>query len=365
MSIFVRSTTFGYNRVRKMRDQPFIHTALLQETAGDPGRGRVRCLTCERRCVIPPGEVGWCRTRQNQGGSLVTLTYGAISSLSANPIEKKPLHHFYPGSVALTAGSYSCNFSCPWCQNWEISKCPPDGGKFYSPAHFVAEAINRGCQGTSISFNEPTLSLEWSLEVFRLARQAGLYNTFVTNGYMTEAALERLAERGLHGMNVDVKGNAESVHSYCKADVEVVWRNLLRAQELGIWVEITTLVILGVNDEMEVLATIASRILHDLGPCTPWHLTRYHPAYRFTTPPTPVQTLEQARAVGREMGLQYVYIGNVPGHFAENTYCPSCGQMLVQRWSMWKVKVNVPGGRCPSCGERIPGVGWNWEERAP
>lgn len=341
----------------------FVHPALLQESVGEPARGRVRCLTCERRCVISPGEVGWCRTRQNRNGSLVTLTYGAVSSLSANPIEKKPLYHFYPGSLALTAGSWSCNFACPWCQNWEISKHPPDGGKFYSPAHFVAEAINQRCQGTSISFNEPTLSLEWSLEVFRLARQADLYNTFVTNGYMTETALQRLAQAGLDGMNVDVKGDAETVQTYCKADAEVVWRNLRQAQEMGIWVEITTLVVPGVNDDAAMLATIAARILEVLGPYTPWHLTRYHPAYRFTAPPTPVAILEQARAAARELGLQYVYIGNVPGHFAENTYCPSCGRMLVQRWAIWTVECSIRDGRCPACGERIPGAGWNWKEK--
>ena len=336
----------------------FIHEALLQEPAGN----KVRCLTCERRCLLREGQKGWCRTRENRGGRLVTLTYGAVSSLSLNPIEKKPLYHFYPGSHALTAGSWSCNFACPWCQNWEISKQPPGGGVYYAPSHFVAEAINRGAQGTSISFNEPTLSLEWSLEVFRLAHQAGLYNTFVTNGYMTEAALEHLARAGLNGMNVDVKGDGEAVRTYCDADVEVVWRNLRRAQELGIWVEVTTLVIPGVNDEVETLIRIARRIIEELGPYTPWHLTRYHPAYRFDALPTPVRTLEQARTLGREMGLRYIYIGNVPGHFAENTYCPSCGHMLVQRWGVQTVQNQVREGRCPSCGEQIPGVGWDWRE---
>ncbi len=343
-----------------MEEEPFVHPALLWEPVGDPAKKRVRCLTCERRCTVPPGGVGWCRTRENRDGRLVTLTYGAVSSLSANPIEKKPLYHFYPGSVALTAGSWSCNFACPWCQNWEISKSPPSGGRFFSPARFVAEAINRGCQGTSISFNEPTLSLEWSLEVFRLARQAGLYNTFVTNGYMTEEALRRLARAGLDGMNVDVKGDAEAVRTYCQADVEVVWRNLRLAQELGIWVEVTTLVIPGVNDSADVLLGIAQRIVEDLGPHTPWHVTRYHPAYRFDAPPTPVEVLEQARSMGLEVGLRYVYIGNVPGHFAENTYCPACGRLLVERWGIWTTTDATEKGRCPDCGEALSGIGWGW-----
>lgn len=343
-----------------MANPPFVRRALLQERVGE----RSRCLTCERRCLIGADETGWCRTRANQEGTLVTRTYGLVSALSANPIEKKPLYHFYPGSVALTAGSYSCNFACPWCQNWEISKRLPNGGDFWPPSRFVAEAINRKCRGTSISFNEPTLSLEWSLEVFRLARQAGLYNTFVTNGYMTQKALERLARAGLDAMNVDVKGDAQVVRSYCQADVEVVWRNLRQAQELGIWVEVTTLVVTGVNDDILMLSGIAERILRELGPYTPWHLTRYQPAYRFAASATEVRTLEQARALGQECGLKYVYIGNVPGHFAENTYCPSCGRMLVQRWGVWMVESLVQDGHCPSCGEPVPGIGWDWREGA-
>lgn len=160
----------------------FAQPARLQEHVDDA----VRCLTCERRCLIPEGQRGWCSTRENRGGTLHTLIYGAVSSLSCNPIEKKPLNHFHPGSVALTAGSWSCNFACPWCQNWHISKRPPSGGRFVAPDEFVRQAQARDCQGTSISFNEPTLSLEWSLDVFPLAHEAGLYNTYVTNGYMTE-----------------------------------------------------------------------------------------------------------------------------------------------------------------------------------
>ncbi len=332
-----------------------VRPALLQEPLGDPSGRRVRCRTCERRCVLRPGEAGWCGTRRNQDGTLVTLIYGVVSSLSANPIEKKPLYHFYPGTVALTSGSWSCNFACPWCQNWEISKRPPDGGRLYPPEVFVEEAIRWDCRGTSISFNEPTLSLEWALDVFRLARRAGLYNTFVTNGYMTEEALELLVEAGLDGMNVDVKGDARAVRRYCGADGEVVWRNLRRARELGVWVEVTTLVIPGVNDEPRVLAEIAARIAGELGPDTPWHLTRYYPAYRFTAPPTPVETLEQSHRDARAAGLHYVYIGNVPGHPAENTYCPSCGEMVIRRRGWWRVENRLREGRCPACGAPVAG----------
>ncbi len=338
----------------------FVYRAALQELV----EGRIRCLTCERRCLIAPGETGWCKTRENRNGTLVTLTYGSVSSISVNPIEKKPLYHFYPGSMALTAGSWSCNLACPWCQNWQLSQASPNSGQFYSPVHFVAEAVNRKCQGVSLSFNEPTLSLEWSLEVFRLARQAGLYNTFITNGYMTDQALALLARAGLDAMNVDLKGDVEAMRTYCQADVEVVWRNLRRARELGIWVEITTLVIPGVNDQLVGLIDIANRILQELGPIVPWHLSRYHPAYQFSAPLTPERALEEARTFGREIGLQYIYIGNIPGHFAENTYCPHCGKMLIQRWGLKTVQNLMPDSCCPSCGTQVAGVGWSWRPPA-
>jgi len=334
---------------------PTIREARLQETAN----GAVRCLTCERRCVIPEGDRGWCATRQNTGGTLHTLIYGAVSSLACNPIEKKPLYHFHPGSVALTAGSWSCNFACPWCQNWHISKKSPSGDRFMAPEEFVREAQGRGCQGTSISFNEPTLSLEWSLDVFPLAREARLYNTYVTNGYMTDEALALLIDAGLDAMNVDVKGAEEAVREYCQADVEPVWRNCTAARQAGVWVEITTLVIPGVNDASDVLRSIARRIVHDLGPDTPWHLSRTFPAYRFERDATPVSTLERAREIGTQAGLRYVYLGNVPRHAAENTICPECGTILVRRDGFRSSRSNLtPEGRCPRCEEAVPGVGW-------
>lgn len=345
----------------RMREHlSFVREALLQERTD----GAVRCLTCERRCVLAEGQTGWCRTRRNIGGRLHTLTYGAVSSLSANPIEKKPLYHFHPGTVALTAGSWGCNFDCPWCQNADISKSPPAGGRFMTPVQFVAETVRRGCQGTSISFNEPTLSLEWSLEVFRLARARGLYNTYVSNGYMTARALELLVEAGLDAVNVDVKGEAEAVRRYCGADVEVVWRNCRLAKAAGVWLEVTTLVIPGVNDNADTLRGIAARIADELGPETPWHVSGYIPAYRFTTPPTPLRTLEQAQAIGKAAGLDYVYVGNVVGHPGESTTCPQCGRRLVERFGLRLRRCDVLAGRCPHCGQHIAGVGWPGQPEA-
>ena len=331
-------------------DGPELKKALLQERVGD----KVRCLTCERRCLVREGALGWCRTRKNEGGSLYTLIYGLVSSLSANPIEKKPLYHLRPGSVALTAGSWSCNFKCPWCQNWDISKRPPCGGRTMSAEEFVAQAIAWGCQGTSISFNEPTLSLEWSLDVFPLAREKGLYNTYVTNGYMTSEALDLLIEAGLDAMNVDVKGGAEAVKRYCAADVERVWRNCRAAKEAGVWVEITTLVIPTVNDDEGTWRGIARRMGDALGPETPWHVSGYYPAYRFSAPPTPGRTLERAHDIGVEEGLDFVYVGNVLGHRYENTYCPDCGELLIQRFGLRVAQNRLDGAGCPACQRLIP-----------
>ncbi|MGC8839575.1 MAG: AmmeMemoRadiSam system radical SAM enzyme, partial [Anaerolineae bacterium] len=336
-----------------VQQPPFVREALLQERAGD----KVRCLTCERRCLLAEGQQGWCRTREHRGGRLVTLTYGLVSSLSANPIEKKPLYHFHPGSVALTVGSYSCNFACPWCQNWEISKQVREAGRFLGPEAFVRMALDWGCQGTSVSLNEPTLSLEWALDLFPLAREAGLYNTFVTNGYMTGEALQLLIAHGLDAMNVDVKGDAEAVRQYCGADVEVVWRNCRLARASGVWVEVTTLVIPGVNDAEPVLRGIARRIVRDLGPETPWHVNRYWPAYQFHAGPTPLGTLEKAWQWGREEGLHYVYVGNVGVHRAVHTWCPRCGALLVERRVLGVRRSFLVEGRCPACGHLVPLIG--------
>ncbi len=338
-------------------NSPSVKEALLQS----PVNGKVQCLVCERRCQLVEGGSGWCRTRINHQGTLYSLVYGAVSSLSANPIEKKPLYHFYPGSRALTVGSWSCNFGCPWCQNWDISKkAPPPQSPIMSPGDFIREALLRGCQGTSISFNEPTLSFEWSLDVFRGAREIGLYNTFVTNGYMTDLALALLVGAGLDAMNVDIKGDASAVRKYCKGiNVESVWRRCQQALELGLHLEITTLVIPGVNDGDECLSSIASRIAAELGIDIPWHVSGYFPAYRFVAPPTSLKTLEQAWKVGREAGLKYVYIGNVPGHPHDNTYCPDCGMLLIERRGFSVVVNNLGRGHCPVCGWVIPGV---WAE---
>lgn len=317
----------------------------------------IRCNVCERRCTVVPKGLGWCRTRQIRDGRLVTLAYGAVSSLAANPIEKKPFFHFHPGTFALTAGSWSCNFLCPWCQNWSISKVPPPAsGDFMPPERFVDLTEDEGCQGTSISFNEPTLSLEWSLDVFRLARERDLYNTYVTNGYMTPEALALLVDAGLDAMNVDVKGDAAACKRYCGGiDVEKVWAICKLARSMGVHLEVTTLVVPSVNDSEATLRGIAERMARDLGTDVPWHVSRYYPAYRFTERPTPIRTLERAWQIGRDAGLEFVYLGNVPGHSYENTHCPDCDRLVIQRSGFDVLANDIRRGRCPGCGRVIPG----------
>jgi pyruvate formate lyase activating enzyme len=214
-----------------------------------------------------------------------------------------------------------------------------------------------GCQGTSVSFNEPTLSLEWGLDVFRLARKHNLYNTFVTNGYMTPEALLLLIDAGLDAMNVDLKGDTDAVRRYCKGiDGDKVWATCKLARSREIHVEITTLIIPKVNDGETTLKLVAKRIVNDLGPEVPWHMSAYSPGYRFSEPPTPVDTLERAWEIGNEAGLQFVYVGNVPGHRYNNTYCPRCGSLLIRRLGFAVTLNAVRNGRCPRCGGIVAGV---------
>lgn len=315
------------------------------------------CLACERRCRIKEGSRGFCGTRVNVGGELYTIVYGDISSVSANPIEKKPFFHFHPGSYALTVGTWSCNFSCPWCQNFDISKSQPDPrrAQYVSPKQLIDIALKSGCDGTSISFNEPTLLLEYSLDLFPLARQKGLYNTFVSNGYMTLKALEALAEAGLDAIKFDIKGGEEVYEKYCGAvEASVVWRNAERARGLGLHVEMVNLVIPGVNDDEGRLRQLVETHLRTLGPDTPLHFTRYHPEYRFKAPPTPVKTLEKAREIARSLGVLFPYVGNVPGHKYENTWCPECGELLIRRLGFILSMRITSEGKCPKCGFKVP-----------
>lgn len=321
----------------------------------------VRCLVCERRCIIKPGKLGFCKTKENRDGKLCTLVYGDISALESRPIEIKPFFHFYPGSTALTFSTWSCNFRCPWCQNWHLSTAEPKPAKanFIPPERMVGIALRNKDNGLCASFQEPTLLFEYSLDVFPLARKQGLYNTYVSNGYMTLEALRALREAGLDAIKIDVKGDEEVYKKYLGGcDAGIVWRNAREAKKLGMHIEIVNLVVPGVNDSEEQIQALVERHLMELGPLTPLHFTRYHPANKFSKPPTKIEVLEKAYNTAKKAGVGYPYLGNVPGHEYENTYCRSCGEMLIERHGYRVQAFRLSGGKgCPKCGEEIPIVG--------
>jgi len=342
---------------------PSVRESHIYEPLQD---GSVRCGVCERRCRIPEGGRGFCGSRQNIEGRLQTLTYGDLSSISLNPIEKKPMFHYWPGSRALSAGSWGCNLRCIYCQNHTLSmaNADPSRAKYLSPEGFVGLALERGSQGLSFTFNETSCTLlEYMVDCFRLARSRGLYCNLNTNGYMTTKALEVLIAAGLDSMCFDIKGDEALYMRLCNgADVEVVWRNAAEAKRRGLHIEMVNLFIPGANDRGGCVEEIIMRTRDDLGCDTPLHFTRFYPAYRSReyglTRTTPVESLEKARARAFEEGLEYVYVGNVLGHEGENTFCPSCGRLLIRRLGFGVLEYSVTSdGRCPDCDRTILIVG--------
>lgn len=326
-----------------------------------PHNRAVECLLCERRCRIPPGRRGFCRARVNRDGRMYTLAYGDISALESRPVEIKPFFHFFPGSSALTFSTWGCNLTCPWCQNWHLSRgeADPHRVNYVSPENLTERALKNGDKGVCASFQEPTLMFEYLIDVFKLARKKGLYSCAVSNGYMTEVALEKLGEAGMDAIKIDIKGDAEVYRRYLGGlDAGVVWRSAEKARDLGIHVEMVNLVVTEVNDSREQIRGLVEEHLKRLGPWTPLHFTRYFPAYKFKAPPTSVAVLEKAYNVAREMGVRYPYVGNLPGHRYENTYCHGCGDLLIERkgYELKRCRV-TPEKRCPRCGAEIPLVG--------
>ncbi len=321
---------------------------------------KVACALCAHRCVIEPGRVGTCAVRKNVDGKLMTLVYGELIALHVDPIEKKPLHHFYPGSTALSIATSGCNFRCPFCQNWQISQAPREGGEIrghyrLSPQDVVREARENGCRSISYTYTEPTIFFEYAYDTGRLAKEAGLANTFVTNGYMTEEALDTI-EPYLDAANVDLKAfRDETYKKICGARLNPVLDTIRRMKEKGIWVEVTTLVVPGMNDGKDELADIAGFIA-GVDQDIPWHVSRFHPDYEFTdTPPTPVETLKAARDIGRKAGLRHIYIGNVLAE-SEDTICPGCGRPVIRRRGFHTEAVELEGPKCRFCGAPIAGV---------
>lgn len=336
------------------------HKAILWERlAGDDLR--VRCNLCAHRCVIPPGKQGACCVRENRNGVLVTLVYERAISQHVDPIEKKPLFHFQPGSRSYSIATVGCNFRCAFCQNWEISQLPREThqipGQAARPEAIVRAAREYGCASISYTYTEPTIFAEYALDTARVALGLGLKNVFVSNGYMTPELLY-LMQGTIHAINVDLKaGRGEFYHKISGADLKPVLANLKLIRQLGIWLEVTTLVIPGLNDSDEELRWVASYLFNELGPDVPWHVSRFFPQYHMTdVPPTPATTLARAWHIGREVGLRYVYVGNLPGHESESTFCPQCGALLIERYGYQVRFRELADGACARCGTHIPGV---------
>jgi len=319
--------------------------------------------------VVASGKLGYCATRVNRHGRLYTLIYGRVSTWRAAPAEIKPLFHFHPGSRALSLGSVGCNFRCPGCQNWEIAHVQL-GSEIrealerrttsISPQEAVRWTLELGCQGLSWTYNEPTLWLEYVLDGAKLAKSKGLYTNVVTNGFMTPQALDLLGPH-LDAYRVDLKGFSKRFYRRMAhvEDFAGILEVAKRARhKWKMHVEVITNVVPQHNDDEEQLAAMASWIYRELGPDTPWHVTRFIPHQHLGhLPPTPVKILEWARQLGLEAGLRYVYLGNVPGHPGENTYCPRCQRLLIVRRNYEILTYAIEDGRCPSCREEIPIVG--------
>jgi len=333
--------------------------ALLYEHLKDK---KVKCNLCSHRCVIGNGKRGICGVRENRDGTLETLVYGKLIARHIDPIEKKPLFHFLPGSLSYSIATAGCNFKCLFCQNADISQMPADnkglimGGSF-TPEDVVASAVKGNCKSISYTYTEPTVYFEFARDTAILAREKGLKNIFITNGYMTKEALGMIHPY-LDAANVDLKAfTGEFYKKYCGAKLENVMDTLREMKSLGIFVEVTTLIIPGLNDDGMELEKLAEFLAGSVGIETPWHISRFHPMYKLDDrPSTPLGTLVSAREIGMKCGLKYVYTGNVPGEEGESTFCYNCGKMLIERIGFYVKKNEVEKGMCPHCGAHIDGV---------
>lgn len=321
---------------------------------------KVRCNLCGHRCLIKEDAKGLCGVRENRNGTLISLVYGKIIARHVDPIEKKPLFHFLPGSRSFSIATVGCNFRCRFCQNADISQMPADHDRIWgedmTPAMIVDDAIDSRSSTIAYTYTEPTIYYEMAADTARLATPRGLKNIFVSNGYMTEECLEDLAP-DLHGANVDLKAfNKNFYREQCGAKFEPVLRTIEKMIQMGVWLEVTTLLIPGLNDSEEELKAIA-RFLVELDPNIPWHISRFHPTYLLTdVPSTPPARIHRAKEIGAEAGLRYVYTGNLPGDDGEKTYCHECGELLIDRFGFTIRNNLIKDSLCPACHAEIPGV---------
>ncbi len=323
------------------------------------GAGVVECQLCPRGCTINANAVGFCRTRRNTGGKLTSLVYGHPVTVHTDPIEKKPFNHVLPGSQAFSLACVGCNLTCRHCQNWEISQASPGDlpADDWSPAELVRQARRSGAATIAFTYNEPTVWAEYVLDTAALAKAQGLRTILISNGYIQEAPQRELA-RSLLAYKIDLKGFSERFYrDVCDGRLQPVLDGMVRVKQEKCWLEIVTLIIPTLNDDSAELKQLAVWVRDNLGCDVPLHFTRFMPLYRLRNlPRTPVSTLEKARQIALDAGLRFVYVGNVPGHPGENTYCPHCQTVLVRRFGMSATVEALHNGKCAKCGETIPGV---------
>ncbi len=319
----------------------------------------LQCQLCPRRCTIPSGGRGFCRVRENKDGILYTLVYGKPVALHIDPIEKKPLFHFLPSSTAYSIATAGCNLRCKFCQNWEISQRSPEEVEYtqLSPEDLIAKVIESGSPTIAYTYTEPTIFYEYMLECAKLAKAKGIRNIMHSCGYINEEPLRELAKY-LDAANIDLKGFTNEYYSqFSEATLDPVLKSLKILREEGVRLEITCLILPGYNDDDSTIIKMCSWIKDNLGSDTPLHFSRFFPMYKLTALcPTPVSTLEKVRQLALGCGLKYVYIGNIAGHPAENTYCPKCKKILIERKGYFVSQNNLQDGKCKFCGEEIKGV---------
>jgi pyruvate formate lyase activating enzyme len=319
--------------------------------------GKVECQLCPHGCVISNGKVGICGVRENHKGKLISLIYGLATSVTPDPIEKKPLYHFHPGTYALSFGTVGCNLKCLHCQNYSISQA--DFETLRLKRLRLDDVVNNArrlkCQGIAWTYNEPTIWYEFTYDVSKIAKKMGLYTCYVTNGFIESEPLRKMSPY-LDAMNIDVKSFSNDFYkSTCKAKLDPVLRTCELAKELGIFIELTYLVIPGRNDAEEEISKFCKWVVDSLGDETPVHFSRFHPDYKMKDSiATPMSSLKKAYEIANEVGIKYIYLGNVPHGDYENTYCPSCGELLIERLGFSTRAHHISGGKCPKCGTEAP-----------
>jgi pyruvate formate lyase activating enzyme len=323
-------------------------------------KNSISCWLCNHYCQISDGKTGSCGVRKNIKGKLYSLVYGYPVALNIDPIEKKPFFHFYPGSLAYSIGTYGCNLSCANCQNWDMSQAIGIENKiknfeFISPEKIVEEALGNNCISIAYTYNEPTVFTEYALDIMKLAYHNGLKNVWVSNGYMSEECLDKIIPY-LDAINVDLKSADNNFYkNNCAAKLEPILKNLIKIKREQIHLEITTLIIPSLSDEIDMLAKIAEFIAEELDIETPWHLTKFSPKISWklkNIPPTGDDFIYEAYELGKEAGLKYVYVGNIPGDQKENTFCPKCGELVIHRLG-YNIERNDISGRCPNCDHSL------------